>query len=530
MKSKTLKCLWAIVKTVLMALYLFVFYQLILVPAILDWSSFGILLTLALSLLLIWSIPPARRLSTTVLGITFLLALKSLDNIREYPALHYVLGALLIFLLLLFTGKLLGRFTFRRYLVVFLVALILTSSLDLSEAPFWTEFRVKWESPLLYKTLATVDYFPIKLMDVDGDHIKEIVTQENLAQADQETQEIAQKGKQYQILQPENNHYAVYKWDGNTFKEIPPSRYDLRKLEAALPMDYIGYPFYGMSLSVNSKQGIEQQMTPLVDRSQLIAQAMNFGSFPFRVLSLSEKSLKTRLQAKSVIGQPQQPQPLGQGKLLPGPGTETVSIDGSLKVRTTDPSHKIVGMVDNTQISDIGTSEVLLGDVNNDQRDDLMLTSETSHILELNPDGRWQILWTSPEPVSVKNRFSKFRFEDFAPLGRDKTPQLIALSKSNVRDNPTRYMTGYVYQNGTLHQKWRVFTGLINLRAGDVDGDGANELVGYMYRAQRIFVLEKHDLPVVPALYTLTGALILLGFGLQLRQKRKTANGGEQNA
>ena len=527
MTNKMLKCLWGIASTALIALYLFFLYQLLLVPAILDWSAFGVLLSLALTGLLIYSIPAARRRSTTVLGITFLLAVKAINNIGEYPSVRYSLGIVFIFLVLLTVGKLLGHFTLRRYLIIFSVALILTTSFDLSMTPFLTEFKVKWESPLLYKRMATIDYFPVKLVDVDGDNIKEIVTQENLEQAAQEQTDIAETGKKYQILQPENNHFAVYKWDGRTFKELPPSKYSLHKLESVLPTDYPSYPFYTIPESVNSEKGLEQQMNPQLDRHALIEQATRFASFPFELLALGQKTLETSLNNQRVLGQPVPSSVMAVGRLWPDNKPETVAIDTNLKVRE---GERVVAVLNRDTVPDIGTSEVFLGDVNRDNIDELMLTAETARILKLSSDGSWQTLWSSPEPINEKTRFQKFRFEDFAALGNNPTPQLIALSKSNVRENTTRYMTGYEYKNGVLEQKWRVFTGLINLRAGDVDGDGQNELIGYMYRGQRIFVLEKHSIPVVPTLYTLTGGLILLGFGLQWRQKRQNTGGGERNA
>ncbi|MHB9096107.1 MAG: hypothetical protein ACYC21_15705 [Eubacteriales bacterium] len=520
------KCLWGIASTTLLALYLFALYELLLVPAILDWSLYGVGLALAMVGLLIWCLPADRRLSNVVLSLTFLLALQAIDNIREYPLLTYFFVTLLIFIVLLVVGKLLGHFSLRRYLVVFLAALVLTSALDLSEVPFWTEFRVKWESPLLYKKFATVDFFPTRLIDVDRDNIKEIVTQENLDQAAKELHKF-DKGKKYQILEPEENHFAVYKWNGNTFVEITPGRYNLSKLELSLPVDYLGYPFYTISRNIDKDKGLVEQMNPLLDRARLVEQAARFGSSPFEMLAMGQKSLESRIMGPAV------PTTLSQstasGHFLPGPTTETVTIDNNLKVQSADPEGKTLGVLASDKVPDIGTSEITVGDVDSDKTDELLLTSETSRILKLSGDGNWRVLWSSSESLGDKARFQKFRFEDFASLGSDPKPQLIALSKSNVRANSTRYMTGYVYRDGVLEQKWRVFSGLINLRAGDVDGDGKNELIGYMYRSQRVFVLEKHNFPVVPTLYGITGGLILLGFALQWRQKRQTVGGGEQN-
>ncbi len=531
MIKKLFKCAWGIVNTVLLALYLFVLYELLLVPAVLDWSSFGVLLALVLIGLLIWCLPAEKRVSTTVLGITFLLAMKAMDNIKDYPFLKHVFGTIVIFFILLAVGKLLGRFTLRRYVVVFLVAVVLNMALNLTEVPFLTEFRVKWESPLLYKKLASVDYFPTRLADVDGDKVDEIITQENLAEAQREQRNITENGKKYEVLQPESNHFAVYKWDGRTFREIPPGRYSPERLAAVLPVDYPGYPFYKTSMHLSGNREIEEEMAPLVDRARLSQETTRFGSFPFEILAMDQKSLDARLNSLNTLGWPANSTAMAVGDLIPGPPAETVStVEGPLTVRENNHNHNVVGTIDQNLVPDIGTSEILVGDVNGDKTDELLLTAEQARILKLLPGGRWQVLWTSPGQPNAKARFQGFRFDDIGPLGSDSTPQIIALSKSNVRANPTRYMTGYVYKDGALRQKWRVFSGLINLQVGDVDGDRQNELVGYMYRQQRVYVLKKHNIPVVPVLYGITGALIAAGFALQLVQRKQRLNGGVENA
>lgn len=529
MSSKTLRGLRSIMTTALFALYLFIFYQVCIIPAILDWSSLGVILTLVLTGLLIFSLPKDKRLATTVLGITFLLLMKAFYNISSYPFWKLVLSEIVIFFVLLIVGKLLDGISFRRYLVVFIAALILNATVNISQAPFWTEFLVKWESPQLYPRHATVDYFPVKLIDVDNDNIQEIVTQENLELATREMQDIALNGKEFQILNPETSHFAVYKWNGQTFKKLTPDQYDTEKLKSALPLEYLGYPFYETRVEMNTTTGFGGKMDPFLNKSQLIEHSMNFGKFPFEVLSLNEKSLAAVLQNKALLGQPVGTTGLAGGQLVPDAAREEITIEDKLTVRQ-PANQKAIAELTAGQVPDIGTSEVLTGDVDNDQIDELILTAETSQILQLTPDNKWQVLWSNPEPINATDRFNKLRFDDFAALGSDKTPQLIALSKSNVRNTPTRYMTGYVYDNGELRQTWRVFSGLINLKAGDIDGDGQNELVGYLYRGQRIYVLEKHQIPVVGIMYGLTAAIILSGFGRRWLKKDNISGGGEQNA
>ncbi|PKM82934.1 MAG: hypothetical protein CVU89_02015 [Firmicutes bacterium HGW-Firmicutes-14] len=529
MTKKALSLLWVLTKTFLTALYLFVLYELLLIPAILDWSFYGVGLAIFLVGMLIWCIPADKRLSTTVLGVTFLLTVQALDNIKAFPMWKQAFGIIFIFFVLLVTGKLLGRFTLRRYIAFFVTALIINTALDMSQVPFWTEFTVKWQSPALYGKLAAVDYFPVTLADVDGDGADEIITQQNLVLAKQELQETSADSAIQHILEPEDNVFAVYKWNGDTFSLVPPGQYDPIKLAGFLPVDYPGFPLYKSSVTVKNGN-IEQEMTPLVNRASLVEQAVDFGSIPFQMLMLTRESLSAAIENRPgplqpVNLQPVQTKALARGDLVPGPPEETVAIDNNLVVREPGPDNKAIGKLSAEQVPDIGLGEILTGDVDSDKTDELLLTVEESRIMELSAEGRWNTLWANPEPFNSKTRFQKFRFEDFAPLGRETSPDIIALSKSNVRDNPTRYMTGYTYRDGTLHQKWRVFTGLINLRAGDIDGDGYNELVGYLYRGHRILVLEKHNIPVVLLLYLLTGGLILYGFFLRFRGRKPGQSG-----
>jgi hypothetical protein len=513
---------------VFIALYLFILYELVIIPLILDWSIYGVVLSVAMIVLLIMCIPKKDRLPKTTAGIIFLLSVEAIYNIKSYPVYKLIPGIMIIFFVLIFVGKKLGKTKIRSIFMLFLVALILNASFDLSQARFWPEFTVRWESPDLYQRYATVDYFPIKLADVDNDGVKEIITQENLAEAKKEQLDIIENGKKFQILQPESNNFAIYKWNGPTFKKMPPGSYNMDILTASLPADYMGFPFYETPIEVNSFNGISQQMLPLMNRTQLSEEIMNFGRFPFAILSLDQIALDTRLKNQDILGHPLQSPAIATGDFIPGPPKEQAIIEDNLKVLETAPKPKTIATISVYQVPEIGISEILAGDVDNDSTDELLLTSETSRILKVTKDGKWQVLWSSPEALTDKTRFQHFRFEDFASLGNSQVPEIIALAKSNVRDNPTRYMTGYTYKNGALQQNWRVFSGLINLRAGDVDGDKQNELLGYMYRSQKIFVLKKHNLPLTQLLYGITAGLVLWGFALQFKS-RKTAKAGEKN-
>lgn len=554
--NKLLKCPVGIIKFILLALYLFVLYELMVIPAILDWSVYGILLSLAIAGLLVRSLPPDRRWTYAVLGVTFLLSVKALGNLAYLSWYWQAAGAFVIFTVLFAVSRVAGKVLLRRFLTVFLVALTVSFTVNPAEIPLWTEYSVKWRSPVLYRQEGTVDYFPLQTADVNNDGKAEIITQGNFEAVRKEQEDITSEDERRTFLRPEDNNYMVFAWNGQTFKELNRGEYSMDRLAKALQPDYINFPYYSAAFRPDAN-GPAQALTPLLTREELVERTMHFGDAPFVALALDLKSTEDRLaewppapvssvnmdkpfKLRAIIKGPEltgifegrsfsiptdATAILGAGRLLPGRAAQLVVLGEKLQVFNIEPAGKVklLNEITPDEVPDISTAEAILADVNFDGTDEVLLNTERAKLLKLAKNGRWQVLWASPD--------DSFRFEGFAPLGKEGKPQIIALAKSTVRNNKTRYMTGYEFTPAGLKQKWRVFSGLINLRAADVDGDGSNELVGYLYKKHLVLVLEKHRLPVVPALYGLTAALILYGFIRQARQTRRgqTAKGGERH-
>ncbi len=568
--NRLFKCPLGIIKFSLLALYLFVFYELLVIPAILDWSVYGIILAITLTGLLIRSLPPEHRRTLTVLGLAFLLSAKALDNLSYLAWYWRAAGTLLIFTVLFVLSRIVGKVSLRRFITVFLVALVINLSTNPAEIPLWTEFSVKWRSPVLYKQEGTVDYFPLQLADLNRDGKAEIITQGNLAAVRQERAGIADAAEKNKFLKQEDNFYLVFGWNGQTFNQLSQDAYSPVRLVESLQPDYVNFPYYGADWYL-SPTGLAQKLTPLLDREKLVEQTMRIGDAPFAALALDLKSIEQRAKDENRLLTVVMPEV--RHKLKPGPAPiASLSMDKPFKVRAYIKDAELSATITNNFISipteatailgagrlikgasvqlavlgeklqifdvpakgdikplneltaaeipDIGTAEALLADINADGADELLLNTERARILKLDQTGQWQVLWAS--------RDESFRFEGFAPLGKKGRPHIIALSRSNVRQNLTRYMTGYEYTPAGLEQKWRVFAGpLINLRVADVDGDRNNELAAYLYKKHVMLVMKKHRLPVLPAIYGLTAGLILLGFTRQLRQGRQ---GGERHA
>lgn len=542
--SKLLRCPAGILKFTLLALYLFALYELMIIPAILDWSFYGILLTLAIAGLLVHALPPNNRRTYAVLGVAFLMNVKALSNLTTLSWYGQTAGSIIIFFVLFTVSRVAGRVSLRRFLTMFLVALIISLNVNPAEVPLWTEYSIKWNSPVLYRQNDTVDYFPLQTADVNNDGKAEIITQGNFAAVRKEQNENTDLTTPF--LQPEDNNYMVFAWNGQTFNELKPGQYSVDRLAAALQPDYINFPYYSAAFRSNAN-GPKQALTPLLTREELVEQTMRFGEAPFVILGLDLKSTADRLAGwpPTPVSSVDLEKPfklraiikgteltgtfagrnfsipteataiLGAGRLLPGKTAQLVVLGEKLQVFSIEPagSVRLINEISPAEVPDISTAEAILADINADGTVEVLLNTEYAKILKLTEDGRWQVLWASTD--------NSFRFEGFAPLGQEDKPHIIALAKSNVRNNSTRYMTGYDFTPAGLKQRWRVFSGLINLRAADVDGDKNNELIGDLYKKHLVLVLKKHPLPVVPVLYGLTAMLILGGFACQLRQVKK---------
>jgi len=552
---------------ILFTVYLFVLYELLIVPAILDWSLYGILLSLSITGMLVYALPPERRRNLSVLGLTFLLMVRALDNISFLEWYLRIPGVLAVFIILGFTSRVLGRIAPTRFLTVFLVALVINLSITLDEVPLWSEFSIKWRSPVLYLQGGTVDYFPLQSADLNDDGMAEIITQGNLSAVKKARENPLDKDKQNKLLWNEDNEYLVFGWNGRTFDQLENTDYSPKLLVSALQRDYINFPYYTTDWR-QPGDTLKQDLNPLANLDEIVSRTMRFGDAPFYNLALSLESARMRQESwnRLINGMAQQQEAslkkdvpvssvnitepfelsaeitnselkgtfagkqfsaateataiLGAGRLLNGASAQLALLGTKLQILDVSSSGeiKLINEITGEQIPDISSAETLLADVDADGVDELMLNSEQARILKLDDSGSWEVLWASTDDT--------FRFEGFASLGPDQKPHIIALSKSNVRNNRTRFMTGYEFTSQGLQQKWRVFSGMINLTAADFDGDKENELAGSVYKKHLVMVLEKHRLPVVPALYGLTLLLVLAGIGIRLRQPHTRERGG----
>lgn len=157
----------------------------------------------------------------------------------------------------------------------------------------------------------------------------------------------------------------------------------------------------------------------------------------------------------------------------------------------------------------LATARFIPADVDNDGADELLIGNKPSYILKAMPDGKWDVLWSSQEGDE------SFSFTNYAKVGNEDQPELIAQAKSWVSMNKTRYLSGYTYTPEGLEHNWRIYMPLLNIQIGDIDGDQSNEIVASIYDQHRILVFKRHNVPVVPLVSLLFIGLI--GYGIVRR-------------
>lgn len=448
--------------------YLLALYELVITPAVLEWSSLGVLLSIAVFGLLIFSLPAGKRIYYMALSIAFLMVNQALGNLQQSALLLTAAGYMLIFVVIYVVGRQLGKVALGTFTIVFVTAVLANLIFHPAEYPLWSEFAVKWQSPALYPK-GLVDYFPVQVADVNDKAGAEILVQGNLERTEKSKTDQTTAGQELPLSGAEETIYYVFTWNGKTFARLPQSEYSVPKVAASVQHDFPNFPYYGAGFE-NSAAGVKQVLEPLFTPESLLQGAIEFGHAPFNTL----------VQDLENIGHFER---------------NWQSFTRSVKInRGTAGGQQPV----------LGSTDIVKGDVDGNGKEDLMINTEYAKLLTYGPQGEPQVLWASPD--------ESFRFEAFAPVGENKQPYIIARAKSQVRQNNARYITGYEYTSGGLVQKWRVFADLTGLTPGDVDGDGENELVGYLPNRHVVFVMEKHGLPVVAVLYVITAGLILFGF------------------
>lgn len=529
------------------ALALFLIYQLIIKIAFLEGSWIALVIFVPFTLLASLLIRREERKQVIVFTLGFLLLDRSLVRVDTDSVLAMLWGGGVAIIVIALIAKLYGRLAWNAVLALVLVAVGVNVGFNRDNLAALNHFYIKWESDRLY-TGEWVDYFPNTLYDVDHDGKMEIITygnaeempaeEEPKATTDQEKKELAEKMVR---LDPEPLAMYVFSWKNGHMERIPVSTIapdDLAKIKEQMPIDYPGFPYYMIK---------DNQLVPTLQRQEFAESMLQTGTGPYRAflldmlnidhqLSLNKGAMDSRqgfvkpskfahilIQNGELSGTyDNKPfhSPTDATKILDtmrlADGREGLIVLGEhLAVLTVDSNGTVqeAYQLDRKQINGLATSDVIVADIDHDQADELLIANTPSYILKPTAQGDWQILWVSKN--SEQDLDKSFRFSNFAAVGKAEQAEIIAKSKSWVSEHGLRYLTGYQYTPDGLEQTWRIYLPLINVQVGDIDGDGANEIVAEIYNTHRLLVFERHNIPVLPLVSLLFAGLI--GFGLVRR-------------
>ncbi|ASJ52691.1 hypothetical protein BP422_03455 [Brevibacillus formosus] len=533
-----------ILETISWALYaiaLFLIYHLLVKPAFLDLTWIALLIFLPLLAFCYFVVHPSERRQVLVFTIGFLLLDRALTRVDVKTTAALLIGGAIAVIVIALLVKWYGRLNWRAVGSLVLIALLANVTFNRDTLTALSNFTVKYESERLYNG-DWVDYFPITLYDVNGDGSMEIITYGNAEElplpeeiekpeTEEEKKALAEKLRH---LQAEPVSLYVLTWKDGQMVRMPNDQIPADTMEVIkekLPTDYPGFPYYTM------KDG---QLVPNVQRQPYAEGMLQIGTAPYRAFMLDMENIANQLaenegsmDVRQTLGSKYTDLHIKDGMLtgnydgkpfggmtkstkllttmmLPEGREGLVVMGEHLSVLTVDSDGTLTEAYTLTRKeAELATGEFIPADIDNDKVDELLVAGKPSYILKPKPDGTWEILWASGD------RDKSFRFSNFATIGNNDKPEIVAKAKSWVSTTDTRYLAGYDYTPEGLKQNWRIYMPLINVQIGDIDGDKENEIVANMFNTHRILVFKQHNIPV----FGLTIALFvgLLGYGVVRR-------------
>lgn len=430
------------------SLFVYFLYHLLVIPSLLEFSYLGFAGLILLLGIILFLLKPVEKKPVIVFTLLFLLLIKSFAGMEKIESLWKTIFSYgFVFVISFCIARFYGKLSYLAITCLLLISFFLNTMYIRSELPLLTQFSIKWVSDPLYNGSAT-DFFPILVKDINKDGKQDIVTLGNT--------DPIKEVKEKPTLKKEQLHIFAYTWDGKSMVRIPESQLNKNSILADYPLDYVGFPYYVLNE--------ELELIPLAQHEQLTNKVMRFGDSPFYAMYLNMINLAEPHQKKGNF--PDDPLRL--------PDTEYIS-----------------------------------GDVDQDKKEEILVSTSPSAIIKSAGNNHWEVLWTARDPY--------FRFENWISLGDSTKKEIIALEKSLFSSNSTRYVASYDYSPEGLQRNWKVFVPLNNIQAGDFDGDGANEMAAYDFTNRRMVILEKHNIPVQ---IILSGGLGLLLVILAIRRLR----------
>jgi len=510
---------------VLYCLYLYLCYHLLLIGAFADWSWYSFIVV-PIVFVLFWLVPREQRKAAIVYTLMFVFLDQALYRIRWKEMHWYILNAVFIGMVI----YAIGRWYAKLKLVPIALALVVAFTMNI----LLPDRMAQGLSHLWPMAVTKQQYvgelkepFPFTLADIDGDNKKEIIT---IGNTDQPARIVRIDDRTFEVEDVQFSLF-VYEWNKG-LKRIPDENLDAARVKQLVPQEYVGFPYYILTDDL--------KLQPLVVRQELAETMTQFGTAPFRALVMNAENILMLLeQSGGVYDRAEQTGRFTD--LVLAKGTLTGSYDGQPFEVDSDAT-EIIGaielgdgrqglivkginislyeMVDGKMTEthvltramqpNLAQSQIMITDVNHNGIEELTVAFPYSIILEPSSDGQWNILWGTRE--------RSFRVETVMNQGtKDET--ILAMQKSMVRASDTNYLTGFKYSDEGLKREWKIFLpGVVRAIAGDLDGDGHDEIVMTRTDTHKLYIWKTHGIPVNEILIGLT---TLLAIGLAVLRWRR---------
>ncbi|WP_232695722.1 hypothetical protein [Brevibacillus daliensis] len=523
-------------QTLYWALYafaLFVVYNLVVKVAFLELSLIAVVIFVPLMVITYFLIRPEERRQVVVFTLGFLLLDKALTSLDERELTAYVGGAIIAIVGLSLLVKFYGKHKWNAVVAMIIVACLTNFTYNRDTLYAINNFYLMDETERLYKG-EWVDYFPLSLYDIDGDGVMEILTYGNADEVVDEEKKIPEtaeekKASAEELLYLKEEPISLYalKWNGDKMVRMKESDFtpeQWKRAQAQMPTDYPGFPYYAQ---------LNDKLVPTVQRQSYTEAMMQSGTAPYRALLLDLAQIDRKLLEQGGVtnqvnefDKPSQFHDLTikngilSGKFnqvsflyetrgttildtirLPNGDEGLLILDEDITVLTVKPDglvQEAYHLPRKTLKGGITMSDIVVADIDHDGFDELIVGGVPSYILRPGDNDTWEILWKS------EDKDKSFRLTNFASIGKNEKPELIAQTKSWVSNFNTRYLTGFDYTPEGLKQNWKIYMPLIKMQVGDIDGDKQNELIASMYNTHRIWVFKRHNIPVFPISIAIT--------------------------
>jgi hypothetical protein len=517
----------------------------LITPLVEDYAIEGTVVVFVIVLLWLTSIPKTWRkkwISFTLFG---LLLGQGLSDISSYPLHTRIPLGLLMCVGLLIVTYWFSKLRFSTLVVSTLTVVIVNSALPISEWPFLTHFDVVYYGRMNFDP---ADMSSLPLTVVDTGHGQAVVTVNNV----KENRVQFEKNAENALDTPDalSNYLHAYRHrytlievteQGSHFTVKPASPDVVAKIN---PDKLVGafFPFTRAYWTVSGNQ-VLQYMTPAETPRNFMLMSMFPADFPSNVSGLAvQTDNRERANWQSLldtlgVASPAPSFKIENGVLTGNFGNRTIHVpvhathvlyEGSF---TAPNAHELlVQGVNRLQVISLdegsgrvvadyqGTvnmplvNDIVIGHIDNTNRDAIFVNSSPAFILEATTSGPWKTLYTAPNP--------SLRFEGSIQFAGDRTPEIITNDPSFVRDTPTRYFSSYTYRDGQLYRNWRVYrTNVVNVHTVQFEQGGPSYLVASIYSTGKFVVLKRHYWPIVPMTSGLLTLVVLCGWVIRFRNR-----------